>query len=229
LDTRQRWLASVWSFVSTVLPPTPARLLEIGCGPAGGVVPVALAAGYQAIGVDPQAPEGPEYRRVPFEEYDSPLAFDAVVSVQALHHLANLDVACERIDGMLAPNAVLVVVEWAWERIDESTARWLFSQAPTGANPGWADAVRGDRHGSGLSWSESRDRWAGEHGLHAWRAVESVLTTRFDTLVRTDAPSLFGDVVEITEEVERAAIAANEIAATGVNWVGRRRTDASAD
>jgi SAM-dependent methyltransferase len=222
-DTRQRWLASEWSFISAALPPAPARLLEIGCGAAGGIVPAALALGYQAVGVDPQAPDGAAYRQVPFENYESPSGLDVVVSIQALHHLVDLDAAFERVDRMLTHDGVLVVLEWAWERIDEATARWLFARVPAEANSGWAGERRDDWRASGLPWREYRDRWAQEHGLHSWRAVESALANRFETVLREDAPSLFGDVAEISEDIERAAIAAGEISTTGIHWAGRRR------
>jgi 2-polyprenyl-3-methyl-5-hydroxy-6-metoxy-1,4-benzoquinol methylase len=39
------------------LPAPPARVLEIGCGPLGGFVPMLRASGYDATGVDPRAPE----------------------------------------------------------------------------------------------------------------------------------------------------------------------------
>jgi SAM-dependent methyltransferase len=226
-QTRQRWLASEWSFISTVLPPTPARLLEIGCGAAGGIVPAALAAGYEAVGVDPHAPEGAVYRQVPFERYEPSSGIDVVVSVQALHHLADLDAAVERIDRMLTPDAVLVIVEWAWERIDEATARWLFARVPAESNSGWAGERRDNWRASRLPWPEYRDQWAHEHGLHDWHTVESALVNRFDTALREEVPSLFGDVAEISEETERAAIAAGEISTTGIHWVGRRRAGAT--
>ena len=227
-ETRRRWLASEWAFISTALPPAPARLLEIGCGAAGGIVPAALAAGYDAVGVDPQAPDGGAYRQVPFEKYEPTSGLDAVVSVQALHHLADLDAAFEGVDRMLTHDAVLVIVEWAWERIDEATARWLFARVPAEANSDWAGERRDDWRASGLPWPEYRDRWAHEHGVHSWRSVESALANRFDTVLREDAPSLFGDVAEISEETERAAIAAGEISTTGIHWVGRRRAGAPA-
>lgn len=227
-DTRHRWLESEWSFISAALPPAPARLLEIGCGPAGGIVPAALAAGYEAVGVDPQAPDGAAYQRMPFEEYEPSSNVDVVVSVQAIHHLTDLDAAFERVDRMLTDDGVLVIVEWAWEHIDEATAQWLFARVPADATSGWAGARRDDWHASGLPWPEYRDRWALGHGLHSWRAVESALGKRFDTVARDDAPSLFGDVSEVSEEAERAAIAAREITATGIHWVGRRRTGAPA-
>jgi SAM-dependent methyltransferase len=227
-ETRRRWLDYEWSFISTVLPPTPARLLEIGCGAAGGIVPAALAAGYDAIGVDPQAPAGPAYRRIPFEEYEPASTFDTAVSVQALHHLADLDAAFAWAHRMLSPGAIVVIVEWAWERIDEATARWLFGQVPTAAESDWAGVLHGDWTASGLPWPQFRDRWAGEHGLHTWRAVESALAIRFETILREDVPSLFGDVAQISADTERAAIDAGKIAATGVHWVGRRRAGAIA-
>lgn len=226
-ETRRRWLAAEWSFISSALPPTPARLLEIGCGTAGGIVPAALAAGYEAIGVDPHAPDGVAYRQVPFERYEPPSGIDVVVSVQALHHLADLDAAVERIDRMLTPDAVLVIVEWAWERIDEATARWLFARVPAEANSGWAGERRDNWRASRLPWPEYRDRWAHEHGLHGWHTVESALVNRFHTALREDVPSLFGDVPEISEEAERAAIAAGEISTTGIHWVGRRPAGAT--
>ena len=44
------------------LPEAPARVVELGCGPLGGLVPGLRAAGYDAVGVDPAAPDGDEYR-----------------------------------------------------------------------------------------------------------------------------------------------------------------------
>ena len=64
-----RSLAAVWPFVRGQLPQAPATVLEVGCGSLGGFVPALLDDGYQAVGVDPEAPEGPDYRRIEFERY----------------------------------------------------------------------------------------------------------------------------------------------------------------
>jgi hypothetical protein len=58
------WLAAVWPFVGGQLPSAPATVLEVGCGPLGGVVPALLDGGYDAVGVDPEAPEGSDYQQV---------------------------------------------------------------------------------------------------------------------------------------------------------------------
>jgi len=51
------WLSSTWPYVRDQLPPPPARVIELGCGQAGGHVPALVRAGYDATGVDPEAPE----------------------------------------------------------------------------------------------------------------------------------------------------------------------------
>jgi len=120
------WLAAVWPFVHSQLPPAPATVLEVGCGTLGGFVPALLACGYHAVGVDPEAPEGPGYRQTEFETYEPPQPLDCVVASLSLHHVADLDEVLDRLGAVLAPGGVLVVVEWAWERFAEATARWCF-------------------------------------------------------------------------------------------------------
>jgi hypothetical protein len=67
MTSDKRWLASVWPFVLAQLPSVPATVVEIGCGPLGGFVPALLDDGYEAVGVDPEAPEAPAYHRIEFE------------------------------------------------------------------------------------------------------------------------------------------------------------------
>ena len=117
------WLGAVWPSVHDQLPPAPATVLEVGCGTLGGFVPALLDGGYQAVGVDPEAPEGPDYRRIELERYEPPHPLECVVASLSLHHVADLDLALDRLAALLVPGGVLVVVEWAWERFDE--ARWV--------------------------------------------------------------------------------------------------------
>ena len=109
-----RWLAAVWPFVRGQLPQAPATVLEVGCGSLGGFVPALLDDGYQAVGVDPEAPEGSDYQRVELEHYDPPWPVECVVASTSLHHVADLDEVLDRLEALLVPGAALVVVEWAW-------------------------------------------------------------------------------------------------------------------
>src|SRR5450755_908312 len=76
----ERWLAAVWPFVCAWLPAPPAAVLEIGCGPLGGFVPMLRSAGFHATGVDPAAPEGPWYHRAEFERNEIPQPAQAIVA-----------------------------------------------------------------------------------------------------------------------------------------------------
>src|SRR5690349_1127731 len=109
----ERWLATMWPFVRGGLPAPPAAVVEIGCGPLGGFVPMLRSAGYDASGVDPEAPEGPWYHRVEFERHDLAGPAAAVVACTSLHHVADVGEVLSRAMSALAGGGTLVVVEWA--------------------------------------------------------------------------------------------------------------------
>src|SRR5438105_843642 len=94
------------AYVSRHLPPLPARVLEVGCGREGGVARELAAGGYDVLAIDPEAPAGPEYRRVTLEELDDPGPFDAVVAGRALHHIDPLAPALDKL-SRLAPLLIL--------------------------------------------------------------------------------------------------------------------------
>ena len=120
---------SLANFVLRYLPPSPARVLEIGCGPVGDLTSAIAAAGYEIVAVDPVAPEGPLFRRLPFEDFTEPGPFDAVVASLAMHHIADLRRTADRIGDLLVPGGRFILEEWDRERLlDEATARWYFHQ-----------------------------------------------------------------------------------------------------
>ncbi len=130
MTSDERWLAANWPFVLTHLPAAPARVVEIGCGPLGGFVPMLEWAGYQATGIDPEAPAGSSHRQVEFESYEAPGPVDAIVASASLHHVADLAVVLDQVKALLVPDGRLVIVEWAHERFDEAAARWCFARLP---------------------------------------------------------------------------------------------------
>jgi SAM-dependent methyltransferase len=219
-----RWLAAVWPFVREQLPPAPARVLEVGCGSLGGFVPALLDAGHQAVGVDPEAPEGSDYQRIEVEHYHPPWPVDCVVASLSLHHVADLDTALDRLKDLLVAGGVLVVVEWAWERFDEATARWGFARlAPPdpGAEPGWLHKHQQRWAASGQSWDGYLRDWATEAGLHPGERVLGVLGTRFSHEHAADAPYLFADLADTSETDEQAAIDAGQIQAIGIRYTAK--------
>jgi SAM-dependent methyltransferase len=220
-----RWLAAVWPFVRGQLPPAPASVLEIGCGTAGGFVPALLEGGYDAIGVDPEAPEGPDYRRVEFERYEPPQPVECVVASTSLHHAADLDEVLGRVQACLLPDGVLVVVEWAWERFDEATARWCFDRLapPTaGVEPGWLHRHQERWVASGQPWNGYCQAWATQEGLHPGEAIVRGLDARFDPELYAEGPYFFADLPDTSEAEEQAAIGAGLIQAGGIRYAATR-------
>jgi SAM-dependent methyltransferase len=220
----QRWLAAVWPVVRRRLPPPPARVLEIGCGPLGGFVPMLRASGYGATGVDPEAPEQPGYRRIEFERYDQPGMVDAIVACTSLHHVSDPGQVLDLAHRALAPGGVMTVVEWARERFDEATARWCFDRLPRAdGEPGWLARLRAQWQAAGGSWDACCRSWAEAERLHAGRDILRELQSRFATEELGYGPYFFADLAGTTEADERAAIDAGQIQATRVDYHGHRR------
>ncbi len=220
----ERWLAAVWPFVRAWLPGPPAAVLEIGCGPLGGFVPMLRSAGYQATGVDPEAPEGPWYHRVEFERLEMPAPAQAVVACTSLHHVADVGEVLTLAEAALAARGTLVVVEWARERFDEATARWCFDRLPApSGDSGWLQQRHDEWRASGLPWDGYCRGWAEEEGLHAGQDIVRELDGRFDRQLLGYGPYFFADLAGVSENEEQAAIDAGEIQANRIACVCQLR------
>jgi SAM-dependent methyltransferase len=225
----ERWLAAVWPFVRASLPAPPARVLEIGCGPLGGFVPMLEPAGYRATGVDPEAPAGPSYRQVELERFDVPGQVDAIVACASLHHVADLGTALDLVAAALVPGGVAVIVEWARERFDEATARWCFARLPeAGDHPGWLHQRQAEWRGSGRSWEAYLRSWEQAEGLHAGQDILDGLDARFDSRPAAYGPYFFPGLAGTSEADEQSAIDSGLIQANRIQYTGRRRSQAPA-
>jgi SAM-dependent methyltransferase len=201
-------LTAFLDFVLERLPPPPVRVLEVGCGPDGGVTPALEAAGYDVLGIDPLAPVAPQFHQVTIEELDDPGPFAAVVASRVLHHVDPLGPALAKL-ARLAP--VLLVDEFAPEQIDAPTREWYEAQhrllVAAGAEPpGPADL----------------GEWAERHpDLHPSRVVLDELEARFETRGLEWRPYLYRWLAgPASEQLERAVIEAGAIRAVGFRYAG---------
>jgi Methyltransferase domain len=201
-------------FVLEQLPPPPARVLEVGCGDEGGLVPDLADRGYVVVGVDPRAPAGDRYRRVAFQEAADALTaerWDAVVAARVLHHVDPLD------DGVallakLAP--LLLVDEFAPDLISGHAQAWYEERR---------------RAAGDVQAPERIDDWRSRHPqLHAHDAVLTALRRHYEERELAWVPYFHRWLRSPAVEVEeRAAIAASEIPAVGWRWAGERATEAT--
>lgn len=203
-------------FALAQLPEPPARLLEVGCG-QGELTTALSVAGYDVLGIDPAAPHGDLFRPLTLDDLDDPGPYDGVLAARSLHHIRDLDAALDKIVSSLRPDGVLVVEEFAWDRLDESTLDWLFGQRRA-----LAAAGRGEPPGSleGL-----RAEWDAEHlGLHGEDTLRIALASRFEELAFVRTPylhRLLGGVA--TEVLEQALVDGGAIQALGFHWAGGPR------
>jgi hypothetical protein len=190
-----------------------AHVLEVGCGDEGGLVDALLAAGHDALGIDPCAPVGPAFRRVTLEELEEPAAFDAVVASRVLHHVSPLDAGLDKL-VRLAP--LLLVDDFARERIDGPTRTWYEERyrllVARGVEPR-APADLGE--------------WRARHpDLHPGAALLAGFEARYEELVSEERPYFYRWLRDpATEQIERELIAAGEIQAIGLRYAGVARTE----
>jgi SAM-dependent methyltransferase len=194
------------AFVLAALPPPPARVLEVGCG-AGNLARAIDAAGYRVLAIDPDAPEGPIFRRTTLEDLEESGSFEATVATYSLHHIDSLDPALERIGSLLQPRGALILEEFGWDRLDHATAKWYGQQQ---REPSIESVLA---------------EWRAEHeGLHGYEVMRRALDERFDECSFEWRPYLHRCLErDELETPEREAIARDEIQAVGFRYVGVRR------
>jgi SAM-dependent methyltransferase len=224
----RHWQASVAEFVFAHLPARPARVLEIGCG--DGELALALdRAGYQVTAVDPEAPEGPIFRRARLEELDEAGPYDAAVACLALHHVGDLAAVLDKSAGLLRPDGGLLAIEYGWDRIDDATASWYWRRLPADreqAEAGflWSSCQqwRQDRAAGNPNPFEVYARaWARREAMHDSAEMLRELHLRFAAVSVAWGPYLYTDL-EATAAEEQACIDRGEIQATSFRFVGRR-------
>lgn len=223
MTSGERWLDTQWPLVRGRLPAPPARVVEIGCGPLGGFVPMLRAEGYDAVGIDPRAPEQLHYRRVEFERAPLPPQVDAVIASASLHHVADPAEVLDRVAGALTSGGTVVVVEWAWERFDEQTAAWCFERLGPDDEAGWLHRRRDEWLASGREWPSYLRDWTQRDGLHPSELLLRLLDERLERRLLTHGPYFFPDLFDTSEADEQAAIDAAVIQPTRVDYVGTRR------
>jgi SAM-dependent methyltransferase len=222
----QRWLSAVWPVVRGRLPDPPAVVVDLGCGPLGGFVPMLLGDGYDAIGIDPKAPGEAHYQRAEFERAELPWAVDALVASTSLHHVADPGEVIDRIAEVVRPGGVVVVMEWASERFDEETANWCFERL--GSEEGWLQELRDEWRESGLGWRDYLRGWLEREGLHSGAALVRLLDERLERLQLDYSPYFFADLADATEADEQTAIDTGLVQASRIDYVGTRPRSAHA-
>jgi SAM-dependent methyltransferase len=205
------------AFALSHLPPAPARVLEVGCG--NGEVALALVDdGYDMTAIDPRAPAGAIFHATRLEDFDDDEGFDAVVASVALHHVESLDAAFAKIASLLRPGGVLVLEEFAKERIAGRTARWYFHQRQSLAGLNDDPHLHDDLDVWLAEWRDRHDE------VHLLADLRAALDARFVERHSEWMPYLYDHWLhDAVEPLERALIDAGAIEPVGFRYVGTSR------
>ena len=224
--TPDAWLAAVWPFVEANLPPPPAGVLEIGCGPTVAsfrrcsVAGTTRSASIRKLRRAARTSEG--VRAVPPGR-----AGGRVVACTSLHHVADLGEVLRRIADSTRPGREAHrggVGPGAIRRVHRAVVL-------RPARPGRGGRPRADGcTGAGTTGSppagRGRSRCApgrkGE-GLHTGGEILGALEAHFEPRSLTRGPYFFADLADTAETDEQAAIDAGEIQATGIRYIGTPR------
>lgn len=205
---------NVETFVLAWLPPPPASVLEVGSG-AGDLARRLIEAGYDVTAIDPNATDDDLVRAVSLEAFDADDQYSAAVASRTLHHIHDLDAAIAKIHDFLVDDGYVILNDFGWDRLDEPTGRWLFSQLQTQAGQPLDD------HASFKQWL---DQWRTEHAsLHRSEAMLEILRDRFVECYYAECPYLADEYLDGGSAVvrtEHELIRTGAINAAGFRFVG---------
>lgn len=164
-----------------LLPAPPARVLEAGCG-RGALAAALTDLGYQVTGVDRDADMAAAaaergVRVVRADVRDISGEYDAVLFTRSLHHAESLEDILAHAVTLLAPDGQVIIEEFAWERVDNAAADFLYDTMALLVATGVLDAEvpTGDRLDA---WTAGHDfLHRGSAMLAAMRHVGTDLTT----------------------------------------------------
>lgn len=209
--------STVREFVRSWLPPPPATALEVGAG-TGDFARELIDDGYDVTPIDPVATDDMLVRALTLEEFNENEQYDVVVASRSLHHIHDLEAAVSKIHGFLDDDGYVILNGFGWDRLDEPTGRWLYSQLREQESQ--ATGGRDEE-----SFSEWFDHWRAEHAdLHRSDEMLDALRDRFTERYFAECPYLVEEYVNEDPEIvhaERRLITDSTIQAAGFRFVGQ--------
>lgn len=185
-----------YQFVKSMLPHPAQTIVEVGCG--NGYLCLELARdGHDVIGIDVSPdiievaerssaahPQPPGFGSLRYLCADvntwqaREASFDCVIFNRSFHHLSALQETMAQVQRLLKPGGRIICQDYAFDRLDEQTACWLFQMQRLLFLSGRYDADPATRPEEAASIEALRAAWlsrAAEHHLNRFEEMMSVL------------------------------------------------------
>lgn len=185
----------------------PVSILEVGCG-SGRLAKALTAKGHAVTAIDAHADAVKAARAAGVPAVQADICryeddpFDAVMFTRSLHHVHPLPQALERARALLKPGGWLILEEFAYTKMDRTTALWFYDAIEL--------LVAAGRIGREVKLHKPHPdplaRWRGWHAfdppLHTDAQIERAVASRFRVVKTERVPYLYRYA---TERLERSA------------------------
>lgn len=196
-----------------------AEILEIGCGD-GRVACELLKRGYRVTGVDsdPEVVAKAQERGVPalvgsWPEFHGNASFDAIAFTRSLHHINPLDEAIVHARGLLNPEGLLLIEDFAFEEANEATIDWFVKILRSEQGRALINPVQGQLVTELLSSTEVMNGWhrSRGHDLHSITTMNEAIAERFVARETQSVPYLYRYLVPVLADTSEAVSFVSEV------------------
>jgi SAM-dependent methyltransferase len=199
--------------------PVGAEILEIGCGD-GWVACELLKRGYRVTGVDSDSEaiaraqaRGVRAVVASWPKFESSVSFDAIAFTRSLHHINPLDEAIVHAHGLLIPEGLLLIEDFAFEEANEATINWFVKVLRSTQGKALINPVADQLVTELLSATDVMETWCDNraHDLHPFTAINEAIAAQFVVLETQSAPYLYRYLIPVLPETSVAASFVDEI------------------
>jgi SAM-dependent methyltransferase len=199
--------------------PMGAEVLEIGCG-EGQVACELLRHGYRVTGLDsdPELIARAQERGVSaivgsWPEFGGSVSFDAIAFTRSLHHISPLREAISRARELLKPRGSLLIEDFAFEEVDETTIDWFAKVLRSKHATALINPIAGQLVTELLSSTDVMDVWQRNrgHDVHSITNMNEAIAERFVPHETRSVPYLYRYLIPVLAGTSKAASFVSEV------------------
>jgi SAM-dependent methyltransferase len=199
--------------------PVGTTILEVGCG-EGQLARELLKRGYHVTALDanPNVLAKAQARGVPvvlgsWPKFDTGVAFDAIAFTRSLHHINPLGNAIARARELLNPRGLLLIEDFAFDEVDETTVCWFVSVLHSKQGAARITPVADQLVAELLSSSDVMKTWRKNrgHDLHSLTAMSVAIAKYFVVRETQSVPYFYRYLIPVLAETSEGVAFLNEV------------------